>query len=66
MPRIANAINRRFFYYSEQAISSKAYAEKNYKLDLFITHGISKKEKERFLQSKEPYVKDAWLRMESS
>lgn len=66
MPRIVNAIDRRFLYHNEQVISSNVYPKRNYKLDLFITHGISKKEKERFLQIKEPYVKDAWLRMESS
>lgn len=66
MPRMVNFVDRHFLYHSEQVISSNAYPKRNYKLDLFITHGISKKEKERFLQIKEPYVKDAWLRMESS
>ena len=66
MPRMVNAIDKRFLYHSEQAISSNVYPKRGYKLDLFITHGIGKKEKERFLQSKEPYVKAAWLRMESS
>ncbi len=66
MPRMADTVDKRHLYYTEQATSSNVYTKKNYKLDLFIIHGSSKKERKRFLQMKEPYVKDAWLRMENN
>ena len=66
MPRIADTVYKQCLYYTEQATSSNVYPKKNYKLDLFIIHGSSKKERKRFLQIKEPYVRDAWLRMENN
>ena len=32
------------------------------KIHLFVIHGATKAQRERFLEFKEPYVKESWLR----